>query len=418
MGEPNVSVRLLRDKSVGGRMHRPGEWVWVPESKAEKWKAIGIADDGPPWEESAERHVLMLSAHCCTRVIKQAAALRDRGWRVDSLSTHIPKMPEHFDSIRVVPEADLADETRANGARIIHVHNEPDRLMRHADAGANGRPVVYDCHDLGYYRGFKVDADEVFAFERADGIIHVSKEHRGQAWSLHKWDAFDAITMSAPLRAWAPPPANDRQRKGVVYEGGSRPNSNATNRFRDHVVVARKFDEAGIPFDLYVPAQAAFFYPRGRLMVPYPVLVKLLTHYKWGFIGTDIKTKKGDTCLPNKLFEYAMCGLPILGCNVPAVEEFMDGEGGLYDTDMDRLIERMERADWFTLQQQVISRQRFMDDEIENTLEVYDKVMGAFACGICGQKFANEKGRKGHIRIKHPEEWERLKQAECAASQA
>lgn len=408
-----TTIRLLQDRQVGGRDYKAGDWVSVTADKADKWVERGMADHGLPWDSTAEKHVLMVSKHCCTRVTKQALALKRLGYRVDSVSVHMPKILDGFENLRLCDPQDMALAIHESGAQIIHVHNEPDRLMRWADMGARGRPVVYDCHDLAWYRNFAMSPDEEFAFSRADGIIHVSAEHRAQAWKLHKWDAIDGITYSCPMREWTPPDKEKEQRRGVVYEGGSRPGVPDTdgNRFRDHTKVAAAFEKAGIPFDLFVPAQAQMFYKRARLMVPYKTLVHLLTNYEWGFIGTDIKTGKGDTCLPNKLFEYMMAGLPIIGANVPAVERFMDGKGGIYGRDMDKIIAKMRTADWFGLQAEAIARRRYMDDEIENTVTVYEALLGAFQCPHCGKKMKDGSGYAGHVRTQHPAEWKASREA-------
>jgi len=406
------AIRLRKPLLVNGRKQQAGDWVMVESNAADRWIASGFADAGPDWESSEEKHVLMVSRHCCTRVAKQAAALHSLGWRVDSLSLHMPGILEGFDRLEIVRhEQEMTELIASSGAKIIHVHNEPDRLMLYADAAANGRPIVYDCHDLQYYRTFSVQPDELFAFERADAIIHVGKEHRDLAWKLHRWQAPETITMSCPMRKWTPPMPKTGARRGVVYQGGSHPNASNANRFRDHTVVADKFAKADIKFDLFVPTNAFGAYPGAHLMMPYHTMVKHLTTYKWGFVGTDIKTDKGDACMPNKVFEYLMAGLPIAACNVPAVEKFMDGKAGVYANDMDTLIAKMKEADWDKLHQEAIEHRRYMDDEIKHTLMVYDAVLGTHKCEFCGKdSFKSNLGLQGHMKSAHPDEYAAMRQ--------
>jgi hypothetical protein len=49
------------------------------------------------YEGSGRKHVLMVSGPCCIRVMKESAALRARGWRVDSLSLVAPTVEDAFD---------------------------------------------------------------------------------------------------------------------------------------------------------------------------------------------------------------------------------------------------------------------------------------------------------------------------------
>ena len=349
----------------------------------------------------------MVSNHCCTRVVKQSAALKQLGWRVDSVARAMPAMPEAFDTVRIVREEEFSEVIAESGAKIIHMHNEPDRLMRYCDEGAKGRPVVYDCHDLGWYRTFSVEPDEAFAFERADGIINVGQEHRDFAFSLHPWTVPEAVVYSTPLKAWVP--EYDGVRNGVVYEGGSNPGASNANRFRDHSVVVDKFAEARIPFTLFVPTRALGI-PGSRMMVPYRRLLQELPKYEWGFVGTDIKTDKGDVCMPNKMWEYMACGLPIAGCNVPAIERYLDGRAGVFANDMDSLIKKMKKADWGKLHEDTFKLRRFMDDEIRQTIGVYDALLETYDCPICGKVgFKNAIGREGHMRKSHPKEYEAMK---------
>jgi hypothetical protein len=414
MAHKRKSVRLTRDLPVNGRKQKKGDWVMVDEKTANRWLANGMADEGLAWDEKAgKNHVLMVSSHCCTRVQKQAAALKALGWRVDSVSKAMPGVMDGFDVLKVTQdEKEFPAIIESSGASIIHVHNEPDRLMQYADAGANGRPIVYDCHDLGWYRTFSVLPEERFAFDRADGIINVSKEHRDLAYKLHPWKVPEAITMSVPMKAWMPQKADDEAgRHGVVYEGGSNPGASEANRFRDHIGVDKAFEAAGIDMTFFVPTRAIGAYRRSRMFVPYKVLLDQLATFKWGFIGTDVKTDKGDVCLPNKTFDYLLAGLPLLCCNVPAVETFMEGKAGIYAKDMKTLIEKMQRADWYKLHEEAKAARRFMDDEIKHTLMVYDALLGTFECPFCGKStFKSNLGLQGHMKSSHPEEYKAMRE--------
>lgn len=407
-----MMVRLLRPLMDGGREKQPGDWVYVSERRAHRLIDRGIAEVGPQWGGTpSDNHVLMVSKHNCSRVAKEAWALREKGWRVDSLSVGFPSIPGAFDVMRVVPEEDLATEIAASGAPIIHVHNEPDKLMRYADEGAGKRPIVYDWHDLEYHRFGKVTDDEQFAFDRADGIISTSRPYRRFALRKHpKWKVPDAVVHTCIPRSWAPALGNETQRKGVVYAGGSQPNAPEHHRWRDHRFVAQAFEDAGVRFDLYVPSYAAPEYPHGYLMMPYHTMLKVLPRYKWGFLGMDRWTEKWSVVVPNKLFEYLACGVPILSCNAEAVESYMEGSGCIVQAKtMEKLIERMNdprKTNWLEMADATQSAVRWMDDEIDGLLQVYDAVIGKYACPYCNKSVKSDFALRGHVRQVHQDRWE------------
>jgi glycosyltransferase involved in cell wall biosynthesis len=416
MPKPTVTLRLLKPFQFGGRAKAPGDWIVMTEKRAARLIERGIADLGERWDNTpGDKHVLMVSKHNCSRVAKEAWALRERGWRVDSVSVGFPSIPAAFDVLRVVPEEDIAAEIAASSASLIHVHNEPDVLMRYADEGANGRPVIYDWHDLEYHRYGVVTEDQTFAFGRADGIVATSRKYAVLAHKLHRKPTVpEAVVHTCLPRAWAPAPTDIRQRKGVVYAGGSQPDAPEQHRWRDHTHVARAFEEAGIRFDLYVPGWAAKAYPHGYLMMPYDVMMQTLPRYKWGFMGTERWTEKWSVVIPNKLFEYLACGLPILACNAPAVVDYMkDSDCVVSANSMDKLIERMNdprKTNWLEMSDTALASARYMDDEIEQLIQLYDALMGTFACPYCDRQVKTKLALYGHVKSKHPESLEAFRE--------
>jgi Glycosyltransferase Family 4 len=323
------------------------------------------------WRVRAERHVLMLSQHCCIRVQKQAHALRAKGWRVDSLSYRRPSDITAFDYSFVSsdPKKMLAHLGEC-GAGIIHVHNEPDSLMQLADVSANGRPIIYDCHDLEQNRFGYVTADERFAFQRADGIINVSDAHRDFAYSLHPWDVPGAVVYSLPMRRWRP--GGVRPRHGVVYEGGLQPPGKCS--WRDLSVPCAAFAEAGITFEIYTTPSMAEHYPGVIGFLEYHELTAALTGYRFGFVGHDPAHPVYAQAMPNKVWEYAMCGAIPLFVNASHAAE-MFGSGIVAVSTRDA-IEKMRTCDEDVLRADVLAHARFMDDEIDKTIALYEQLLG------------------------------------------
>lgn len=313
----------------------------------------------------------MLSGACCIRVHKEAQALRALGWRVESLSWRQPSMPAAFDRVAVTDEPCTVAHILASKADVIHVHNGPDRLMRHAARGARGRPVVYDCHDLYYHRTGRVSRNEAFAFRRADGMVHVAREYRDVAFALHPWDCPEAVVMSCPPRAWAPAPASASARSGAVYEGGLvRPGHRMD--WRDLAPVTTAFERAGVPLDLYVKRGLSRWYPRVQGRLPYLELLRRLTRYEFGWVGTDAPCEKYEAALPNKLWDYAAAGVVPVICNSPAAAAAF-GEGAIVASSAADALEQMDAADPAALR--AAGRPRYMDDEVAGLVELYEALL-------------------------------------------
>jgi hypothetical protein len=394
----------------GGRTLPPGSWITVMPAMADKLVARGIASLPADWGVSAEKHVLMVSQQCDIRVCKEAFALRQNGWRVDLLGSRIPQIPGSFDMIRIEREADWPEVIAASGARIIHLHNEPDYLMYACDAGANGRPIVYDVHDMEFHRFGYVTDDESFAFDRADAIIHTSAQYAKVAHRKHgRATKPEGIVHSCMPKAWKPKWDKKAPRDGVVYQGASRPHAGPNDRFREHTEVVGAFTSFGVRFDMLTDGPAAAAYPNARLMVPYMAMLTQLTRYRWGFLGNDIPTAKWGVAMPNKYFEYLACGVPILSCCAPAVEAYAKGRADIYESSMPALLKRVTdpRLDWYEYSDQI--KNWWMDYEIDELIKVYDAVIGTWKCPYCGEGKKNEQGLTGHVRTKHPEVWEEFK---------
>lgn len=328
-----------------------------------------MKNNAETWRSTETRHVLMVSGHCCTRVQKQAAALRSLGWRVDSVSLSPPSNRSVFDLHVVASENKFAKFIRDNGAPIIHVHNEPDGLMRIADEGCNGRPIVYDCHDLAYYRFGEVNADELYAFARADAIVHVSQEHRDVAYSLHPWSSPEALVMSCPSRSIVPQ-SPDVPRDGVVYHGGLSAPGSTHFAWRDYSRVEQMFEDAGVPFHLYSHETLAPYYKGFKPWLDYARLMTTLKRYRFGFVGMDITEPKWQVAVPNKMWEYAAAGVVPMIVNAPAAARAF-GEGALVADTVGEAIARMGEEDDLRAKM----KPRFMEDEIGGTVGLYEALL-------------------------------------------
>ncbi len=325
------------------------------------------------WRRSADKHVLMVSKHCCSRVQKQAQALKAKGWRVDSISSARPPILQHFDYCKVTLD-NFTEGIRNSGASIIHVHNEPDELMRYAVDGAKGRPVVYDCHDLEYHRKGYVTDNEAFAFSHADAIVNVGEAYRDFAYSLHPWSVPETVVYSLPFRAQVPDPPAERE-WAICYEGGVVPPGGMG--WRDLSVPCEVFQKAGITFDIYPMGDVADCYPNVKRSLGYEQLLTTIAGYEFSFVGIDPAHEKYLMAYPNKLWESAACGcIPVI-VNAPAAAEAFGS--GIVAKSAKEAVRKMRACDTKAMREDVLAHVRFMDDEIDKTIALYQRFRGAKA---------------------------------------
>jgi hypothetical protein len=122
----------------------------------------------------------------------------------------------------------------------------------------------------------------------------------------------------------------------------------------------------------------------------------------------DVYTEKWKVVIPNKLFEYLACGLPILACNARASAEYMEGSGAVLSArSMSQLIEKMnDTRNWLEMSDAALRSARYMDDEITKLLSLHDLLAGVNVCDICGASIKTPSALKAHVRRGHPDQWE------------
>lgn len=325
------------------------------------------------------RHVLMVAERDgCARVHKQAAALASRGWTVDLL-TRFPATDwvvyrnVYHEQHTARPE-EWADAIASCRARIVHYHNEPDKHMAPVIAGAGRRPVVFDVHDMTLFKqGLTTESE--YAFASAAGVVHVSPEIRDAAWAIFPHPPHVAVVENYPLRAVVDIFPDARPGRGVVYVGGmvrERSTSYWRHRYFDDVDAA--FERGGVPVAWYSRSaqKTGVRDPRGWL--PYGLLLKELTGYSWGFVGSEVKRVLQPMASPNKAWEYLALGLPVLSLNQPRLERLLAGEAGIFGETVEELVAGMLAADWEELHRQALAHRRFMEDEIVKLEELYGRL--------------------------------------------
>ena len=366
--------------------------------------------------------VLFLQRQPCIRTLKYAIGLRsarpdlELGFACQgaTLSGWYGAGDELFDrwwQLDMDPTADLRrvfDDYRPD---LVHSHNLPDGLTVAALDAANSRiPVIHDSHDMQslrhtpYEDGFPEPEDpldlERRAIEGSAALITVSQEMLEEVRARYSVPGHSRVFANYAAERDLPTilPSPTRRRSGpcrVVYQGSLSTNGG-------------HYDLRAIFTSLVAPAGAA---PPSREPEPsldiYPArpqpdyvaladatpgitcheplepskLLQELAGYDFGWAGFNATLNGAhlDTVLPNKLFEYLGCGLPVLTLRHKALEAFVEEHGvGLVLDSVDELGRRLDEVDVPALRTRVAaSRSRFtMGANIGTILDLYDDLTG------------------------------------------
>jgi glycosyltransferase involved in cell wall biosynthesis len=354
--------------------------------------------------------VLFLQRQPCIRTLKYAIGLRSArpGMQLGfacqgaTLSGWYGAGDELFDRWWHL-ETDPTDGLRRVLAEyrpdVIHSHNLPDGLTVAAlDVSDGSIPVVHDSHDLQslrrtpYEDGFPEPDDplelERRAVEGSDALVAVSAEMLEVIRARYRVPGhsrvFASYATERDLPAVLPPPV--RARTGpirVVYQGTLSTNGS-------HYDLRQLFAglvAQGVTLDIY-PGRPSPAYqelaeatPGMRCYEPLEPSKMLgeLAAYDFGWAGFNaaVNGPHLDTVLPNKLFEYLGCGLPVLTLRHLALERFVAEHGvGLVLDSVDGLAHRLAEVDVASLRSKVAAiRPRFtIEANIGTVLDLYDAV--------------------------------------------
>ncbi len=310
--------------------------------------------------------------------------LFDRWWQLDT---------DPADSLRRV-----IDEYRPD---IIHSHNLPDGLTVAALEVTGGAiPVIHDSHDLQslrrtpYEDGF-AELDDPLALERSAvegsaAVVTVSDEMLEEIRSRYRVPlrscVFASFATASHLPAVLPPPVRAASGpRRVVYQGTLSTNGSHYDLRELFVGLVAQ----GVTLDIY-PGRPSPAYvelaeatPGMRCsdpLEPSKMLGELAAYdFGWAGFNASVNGPHLDTVLPNKLFEYLGCGLPVLTLRHRALERFVGEHGvGLVLDSVDELADRLADLDLAALRARVAERRaRFtIEGNIGMILDLYDEVTG------------------------------------------
>ena len=182
--------------------------------------------------------IVIITNHCCGRVIKQARALKHLGYELHLVTTLLPADLDIFDSINCYRyKEDLATTLSLFSDRdIFHIHNEPSWMATVVRVKYDNARIVLDMHDSNYWRveGMKWFEDDV-AMQCADALVFTS--HSMQAL-IEKYGKPYIVIPSAVLKEDFRYKASDYW-GGLVSEGGhSLPtDQNVMESWRDYTAL-------------------------------------------------------------------------------------------------------------------------------------------------------------------------------------
>jgi glycosyltransferase involved in cell wall biosynthesis len=354
--------------------------------------------------------ILFLQQQPCMRALKYAVGLRAALPRIrlgfayqgKTLSGWYGSGDELFDrwwDLGHEPVKGLRAAVEAFRPDLIHSHNLPDSLTVMAlELCGNRVPIVHDVHDLQslrqtpYEHGFPEPREplalERLALEHCRALVAVSDELLDVIGARYRVTGPTLAFANYALQRDLPrvlPPAERRQRHPprLVYQGTLSTNGG----HYDLRGIFRALVAEGVVLDVY-PSRRVTAYTRlaarlpglrVRATLPPAQLLAALPAYDFGWAGFNsaLNAAHLDTCLPNKVYDYLGCGLPVLTLAHRALSRLVrDGALGLSLTSLDDLLAQLTAVGLVDLRRRVAAvRSRLtVEANIGRLAELYETV--------------------------------------------
>jgi glycosyltransferase involved in cell wall biosynthesis len=348
--------------------------------------------------------VLFLQRQPCARARKVAAALRSAlpdielgfAYGRKSLTEFYGQGDESFDRLWNigVDGAGLGSVVAEYEPDVIHSHNLPDNFTVQANELVAGRlPVVHDVHDLQslrqtpYEDGVPEPANslelERRALEESASVVTVSPELMDVLRRRYHLPELTLVFPSYALGAELPravPGDEQSVEPRLVYQGTLSANG---GHYDLRTIFEAAIDE-GFDVDVY-PNRVVGEYREladrlPGLTVHEPrspaQMLRELPRYDFGWAGFNAELNGAhlDTALPNKVFEYLACGLPVVAFPHRAIRRLLVDEGvGIVVTRARDLDVELLRSNVAELRRRVVAaRSRFtVEANIHGLVNLY-----------------------------------------------
>jgi len=385
-------------------------------------KNPGYVSSSVPSRNKTIRRVLFLQPQPCIRALKYAKGLKWAlggdisivfGYLHHTLNELYGHGDEVFDKlVRLNPnnlKGDIKNLINEFHPSIIHSHNAPDFLTVSAiDAAEEEIPVIHDCHEAltlretGYYATDdeetilgKYPIEEKMANEQSDGRIYVSEGVRDYIQQRYDVDpSKDMIFYSYVCESLIPSHLRRKlsEKDGqthIVYIGTVT--SIIEDSHYDLREIFREIAYHGIHVHLYVTIWGVkdkayqrlaeennFIHYHGHL--DQKRLLYEITQYDFGWAGFNANPKNRkhlDVALPNKVFEYIACGLPVLAFPHKTIKEFLHRyKVGLVFESIDEMVSQLQNGNIEGIKRNVLNlRKKFtVEKNISRVISFYDNL--------------------------------------------
>ena len=340
-------------------------------------------------------NVLFLRPQPGIRSLKYALAFKSVGFDIEIIHGYTSKTltefygygDEHFENFVKLDLGNLERDIRrlVNKYQIdlIHSQNAPDYLTVSAIRAVDA-PVIHENQDVismrktpfspGAYPGADRESqllDERIANERCNARIHVTEEMCEYIWGRYG-SKRDLVFYNYISESMIPASFKEKLSKGdgqvhIVYEG------TLASYEGDHYDLRKIFKDIAdhrMHIHIYVDSNPnkdyrklaekdGFIHYHGHLDPRR--LFEEITRYDYGWSGFNVAKNKPhmDVALPNKLFEYLACGLPVLSFPHKVQKGFIEKHGvGLVFKDMEELREKLADKELLERIRENVSRKR------------------------------------------------------------
>ena len=347
--------------------------------------------------------VLFLQQQPCVRALKYAVGLAGQvefgfAYRGRTLSELYGAGDERFEAWYPLgddPAATLPEIVEAFAPDVIHSHNLPDALTVLA-LDTVRVPVIHDVHDMQslrrtpYEDGFPEPRDplglERRAVEECSALVTVSPELVDELAARYRLPrrvlAYANYVVGSALPETLPSPGPREGPPRLVYQGTLSTNGGHYDLRELFAAIAAQ----GVALDVY-PAREVPEYrriPGIRVLKRLPArdLLRRLPGYDFGWAGfnSGLNAAHLDTALPNKLYDYLGCGLPVVTLGHRALRRVLREEGvGIALDRVEDLAAALAAADVEALRRRVARvRRRFtVEAQIGRIAELYREVAGS-----------------------------------------
>jgi glycosyltransferase involved in cell wall biosynthesis len=368
--------------------------------------------------------ILFLEPQPCARALKYARGLKGAygdnieivfGYMFHTLNVLYGHGDEVFDELVKLnpdnPEDDIKELVNKVHPFVIHSHNAPDNLTISAIKAVKGKvPVIHDCHEAltlretGYYVSddeetikIKYPRQEKIANEKSDGRIYVTEGVRDYIQRRYDVDpSNDMVFYSYVSNSIVP---SQLRRKISAKDGETHIAyiGTVTSRIEDSHYdlrdIFRELADHGLHVHMYVSIWGAKDEAYQRLAdendrihhhghLDQKKLLQEITEYDFGWAGFNVNPKNRehlDVALPNKVFEYIACGLPVLAFPHKNIKELIDRHniGFVFNSVNEALSQLQNRKKITNIKRSVLNaRYKFtVEKNISRLIQYYEKLV-------------------------------------------